>query len=85
MQAFLEDYGYNYIIINPLKAKKEMNLGLCHNKNGKNDTYYPALIQRLYNQPINKIQINMYHQLNVLRRFYDQLTSDLVIAKRSLH
>ena len=25
LQAMLEDYGYSYVIINPLKAKKEMD------------------------------------------------------------
>ncbi|WP_157964255.1 IS110 family transposase, partial [Lactobacillus rodentium] len=32
LQAFLEDYGYEYVVLNPLKAKKEMDLGLRHNK-----------------------------------------------------
>lgn len=73
-----------YVIINPLKAKK-MDLGLCHNKTDKNDAYHLALIQRLYNHSVNKTQINTYHQLNALSRFYDQLTSDIVIAKNRLH
>ena len=32
LQSFLDDYGYEYVILNPLKAKKEMDLGLRHNK-----------------------------------------------------
>lgn len=75
-------YGYSYVVINPLKAKKEMNLGLHHNKT---DAYHLALIQRLYNHPVNKTQLDAYHRLNALSRFYDQLTSDLVIAKNKLH
>ena len=85
LQAFLEDYDYDYVIINPLKAKKEMDLGLRHNKTDRTDAYHLALIQRLYHHPVNKIQANAYHQLNALSRFYDQLTADLVMAKNRLH
>lgn len=85
LQAFLEDYGYDYVIINPLKAKKEMDLGLRHNKTNRNDAYHLALIQRLHNHPVNRLQAQQYHQLNALSRFYDQLTSDLVMAKKRLH
>lgn len=59
LQAFLKDYGYSFVIINPLKAKKEMDLGLRHNKTDKNDPYHLALIQRLYNHSVNKTQINV--------------------------
>ncbi len=44
LQTFLEDYGYDYIILNPLKAKKEMDQGLRHNKTDRNDAYHLALI-----------------------------------------
>lgn len=81
LQAFLEDYDYDYVIINPLKAKKEMDLGLRHNKTDKTDAYHLALIQRLHHHPVNHLQSQTYKQLNSLSRFYDQLTSDLVMAK----
>ncbi|MCR1903593.1 IS110 family transposase, partial [Lactobacillus taiwanensis] len=58
LQAFLEDYDYDYVIINSLKAKKEMDLGLRHNKTDRTDAYHLALIQRLYHHPVNKIQAN---------------------------
>ncbi|PKZ87901.1 hypothetical protein CYJ82_02520 [Lactobacillus crispatus] len=54
LQAFLEDYGYEYVVINPLKAKKEMNMGLRYNKTDKTDAYHLALIQRLYRHPVNQ-------------------------------
>ena len=85
LQSFLEDYGYDYVIINPLKAKKEMDMGLRHNKTDKTDAYHLALIQRLYHHPINQLQSQTYKQLNSLSRFYDQLTADLVMAKNRLH
>ena len=52
LQTFLDDYGYEYVVLNPLKAKKEMNLGLRHNKTDKTDAYHLALIQKLYNHPV---------------------------------
>ncbi|MFC0295319.1 IS110 family transposase, partial [Lactobacillus rodentium] len=85
LQAFLEDYGYEYVVLNPLKAKKEMDLGLRHNKTDKTDAYHLALIQRLYHHPVSQNQSQSYKQLNTLSRFYDQLTDDLVIAKNRLH
>lgn len=42
LQAFLEDYGYEYVVLNPLKAKKEMNMGLRYNKTDKTDAYHLA-------------------------------------------
>ena len=85
LQTFLDDYGYEYVVLNPLKAKKEMNLGLRHNKTDKTDAYNLALIQKLYNHPVSQLQAEQYHQLNALSRFYDQLTNDIVIAKNRLH
>ncbi|QNQ80441.1 IS110 family transposase [Lactobacillus sp. PV034] len=85
LQAFLEDYGYEYVVLNPLKAKKEMDLGLRHNKTDKTDAYHLALIQRLYHHPVSQNQSQSYKQLNALSRFYDQLTDDLVTAKNRLH
>ena len=85
LQAFLEDYGYEYVILNPLKAKKEMDMGLRHNKTDKTDAYHLALTQRLHHHPVNQLQSQTYKQLNSLSRFYDQLTSDLVMAKNRLH
>ncbi|WP_117118502.1 IS110 family transposase, partial [Lactobacillus rodentium] len=74
-----------YVVLNPLKAKKEMDLGLRHNKTDKTDAYHLALIQRLYHHPVSQNQSQAYKQLNALSRFYDQLTDDLVIAKNRLH
>ena len=85
LQTFLDDYGYEYVVLNPLKAKKEMDLGLRHNKTDKTDAYHLALIQKLYHHPVSQLQAEQYHQLNALSRFYDQLTGDIVMAKNRLH
>ena len=85
LQVFLEDYDYNYVIINRLTAKKEMDIGLRHKKTDKNDAYHLALIQKLYQHSTNKIQSNQYQQLNTLSRFYAQLTNDVVTSTNRLH
>lgn len=85
LQTFLDDYGYGYVVLNPLKAKKEMDLGLRHNKTDRTDAYHLALIQKLYHHPVSQLQAEQYHQLNALSRFYDQLTTDIVMAKNRLH
>ena len=85
LQAMLEDYGYSYVIINPLKAKKEMDSGLRRNKTDKADAYRLAMIQRLYKHPVNQVQSRIYNQLASMSHFYDQLTSDIVLAKNRLH
>lgn len=85
LQTFLQDYGYDYVIMNPLTAKKEMDIGLRHNKTDKNDAYHLALIQKLYNHAVNKPQSEQYQQLNALSRFYAQLTDDVVASKNRLH
>lgn len=56
LQTFLDDYGYEYVVMNPLKAKKEMDLGLRHNKTDKTDAYHLAVIQKLYHHPVSQLQ-----------------------------
>ena len=68
LQTFLDDYGYEYVVLNPLKAKKEMDLRLRHNKTDRTDAYHLALIQKLYHHPVSQLQAEQYHQLNALSR-----------------
>ena len=82
LQAFLEDYGYEYVVLNPLKAKKEMDMGLRHNKTDKTDAYHLALIQRLYHHPINQLQSQTYKQLNALSRPTDFMETKQGVTKR---
>ncbi|WP_172637873.1 IS110 family transposase, partial [Lactiplantibacillus plantarum] len=42
---FLDEYDYDYVLLNPLKAKKEINQGLRRNKTDRNDAYHLALAQ----------------------------------------
>lgn len=72
MQTFLEDYEYDHDIINPLLAKKEMDVGLRHNKIDKDEAYHLALIQNLYQHSINKAQSSQDQQLNALSRLINR-------------
>lgn len=85
LQVLFNDYGYQYVVMNPLKAKKEMDQGLRHNKTDKNDAYHLALIEKLNHHPVNEVQAKEYQQMQALSHFYDQLTKDMVSAKNRLH
>ncbi|TSO25687.1 IS110 family transposase [Lactobacillus sp. LL6] len=85
LQKFLEDYGYDYVILNPLKAKKEMDQGLRHNKTDKTDAYNLARIQLQNRHKANKQEAEDYHRLRALSRSYEELTSDIISAKNRLH
>lgn len=85
LQRFLEDYGYEYVILNPLKAKKEMDNGLRHNKTDRTDAYNLARIQLQNHHKPNKQEAEAYHDLNALSRSYEELTKDIVTAKNRLH
>lgn len=85
LQRFLEDYGYDYVILNPLKAKKEMDQGLRHNKTDKTDACNLAKIQLQNRHKTNKQESEDYHRLRALSRSYEELTSDIVGAKNRLH
>lgn len=85
LQAFLDDYDYQYVIMNPLTAKKEMDQGLRYNKTDKNDACHLALIQLQKHHPFFKKEAEAYHKMQALDRSYDELTRDLVAAKNRLH
>ena len=85
LQKFLEDYGYGYVILNPLKAKKEMDNGLRHNKTDRTDAYNLARIQLSNHHRPNKQEAEAYHQMRALSRSYEELTTDIVSAKNRLH
>lgn len=82
---FLDEYDYDYVLLNPLKAKKEINQGLRRNKTDRNDAYHLALAQdRNQHQP-NRKEPEAYHQLQSLSRAYEELTHDIVSSKNRLH
>ncbi|MBP2057438.1 transposase [Lactobacillus colini] len=85
LQAFLDDYDYQYVIMNPLTAKKEMNQGLRYNKTDKNDACHLAMIQLQNHHPFFKKEAEAYHKMQSLDRSYDELTHDIVSAKNRLH
>lgn len=82
---FLDDYQYDYVVLNPLKAKKEMNQGLRHNKTDRNAAYHLALVQDQNHHRSNVKQDNIYSKMQSLSRSYEDLTLDIVTAKNRLH
>ncbi len=85
LQSFLEQAGYNYIRLNPLKAKKLMDNNLRHNKTDKVDAHKLALIQFAVPQELTPKQDRRYHEMRNASRFYEELTNDLAKAKNRLH
>lgn len=85
LQSFLEQNGYNYIRLNPLKAKKLMDNNLRHNKTDKVDAKRLALIQFAVPQKLTHSQSHRYHEMQNASRFYEELTQDLVKFKNRLH
>ena len=85
LESYLTDYHYEYVVINPLKAKKEMDNGLRHNKTDRTDAYNLARIQLLNHHQPNRQEAEAYHQLKALSRSYEELTHDIVTGKNRLH
>lgn len=85
LEMFLAKNDYNYIYMNPLKAKKIMNNNLRHLKNDKVDAKRLAMIEFLVPQPLSNMQAQRYREMKVASHSYDQLTHDLVMFKTRLH
>lgn len=85
LQSFLDRNGYDYIRLNPLKAKKLMDNNLRHNKTDKVDAHKLALIQFAVPQELTPKQDQRYHEMQNASRFYEELTNDFVKAKNRLH
>ncbi|MGA3473047.1 IS110 family transposase, partial [Lactiplantibacillus plantarum] len=81
----LDEYDYDYVLLNPLKAKKEINQGLRRNKTDRNDAYHLALAQDQNQHQPNRKEPDVYHQLQSLSRAYEELTHDIISSKNRLH
>lgn len=81
---FLQKYGYSYVQLNPLQAKKEMD-SLRKNKTDKNDAFHLAKTQFILNRHKTMIQNPVYSELMNESRFYQEQISDFVKEKNRLH
>jgi len=81
---FLQKYGYSYVQLNPLQAKKEMD-SLRKNKTDKNDAFHLAKTQFILNRHKAMIQNPVYSELMNESRFYQEQISDFVKEKNRLH
>ena len=84
LQAFLKEYGYAYIRLNPLEAKKQLD-SLRVRKTDKIDAEKLAKSQLVHNRKPTYVQEEVYQHLRDLSRFYQNMTEDLVRAKNRLH
>jgi transposase len=84
LQAFLNQHHYRYTMINPLKAKLQLNQ-FRKSKTDQHDARDLAYSQFVYHRAPTYLQDPNYQQLGAMSRFYEQLTHDLVSAKNRLH
>ena len=85
LEAFLNYKSYDYVKINPLKAKKLMDNNLRHNKTDRVDAHRLAMIEFVAPQALSTQQPKEYRELQAASRYYEELTQDTVKAKNRLH
>ena len=85
LEAFLNCAGYDYVKINPLKAKKLMDNNLRRNKTDQVDAYRLAMIEFVAPQALSIEQPKEYREMQAASRYYEELTQDTVKAKNRLH
>lgn len=85
LQAFLDQKNYDYVRMNPLKAKKLMDNSLRHNKTDKADAQRLAMLQYAHPQKITPKQAHVYREMRNASRYYEELTKDIVKDKNRLH
>ncbi|MDF7638512.1 IS110 family transposase [Lactobacillus sp. ESL0791] len=84
LQAFLNHHNYRYTMLNPLKAKLQLNQ-FRKSKTDQHDARDLAYSQFIYHRAPTYLQNPNYQQLGAMSRFYEQLTHDFVSAKNRLH
>ena len=68
LEAFLNREGYDYVKINPLKAKKLMDNNLRHNKTDRVDAHRLAVIEYITPQALSTQQPKEYRELQAASR-----------------
>lgn len=84
LQYFLELNHCNYVLINPLLAKKEMDT-LRTNKTDKLDAKKLAIIQIKNKYEFTAMDSSIYTELRFQHRYYQEINQDYVNAKNRLH
>lgn len=79
LERFLLDQGILYHILNPLVAKKRIDVGSRMRKNDKDDAKNLALTEFM-REPIPykpRLSDPLYRELSDMSRYYDQQTEDI--------
>lgn len=84
LQSFLDKKDEEYIRLNPLQAKKDLD-GLRSNKTDKNDARSLAMTQQRFNRKPSYKEAPVYIKLRDWGRYYAQVNHDLVSHKNRLH
>ncbi len=82
LQSFLDEHGYAYTRLNPLEAKKQLD-SLRVRKTDQIDAEKLAQSQFVLNRKTTYVQEEIYQNLRDLSRFYQNLTEDIVRAKKN--
>lgn len=84
IQAFLIHQRYEFIRMNPLASKKELDQ-LRPNKNDKSDAYNLAYAQHIFKHQPTYVEEPIYVEMRIMGRYYQQCVSDMVTLKNRLH
>lgn len=84
LQHFLECNNFNYTMLNPLAAKKQLDK-LRPYKTDRNDALNLAETGFIIHRSLSYKQAPIYEQLHDLSRFYQEVSRDVINHKNRLH
>lgn len=84
LQHFLDCHQFNYAMLNPLAAKKQLDK-LRPFKSDSNDALNLAETSFIIHRSISYKQAPIYEQLHDLSRFYQEISRDVINHKNRLH
>lgn len=84
VENYLQQAGYSYTRINPLRAKKDMD-SFRHNKTDSLDAIGLAEAMSLHHYDAEKLSLPVYTELHDVERFYQEENEDIVKEKNRLH
>ena len=84
LENYLLQANYRYTILNPLRAKKDMD-SFRRTKTDSLDAIGLAKVMSLHNYDPKALSNPVYSELHALERFYQQQNEDMVREKNRLH
>lgn len=84
LERFLREHEYAYCRLNPLEAKLQ-NDSLRIHKTDQSDAHQLAVTHFSNERRVTPPSNDVYRQLNVLSRYYDELEDELGVVRSRLH